>query len=79
MILPYTTIHAADLVFAVENPLTMCIWPWTTGETQMISRTMAIRELVGGYPSEHMSSSVGIMTFPTEWKNKIKWKNGKVS
>jgi hypothetical protein len=29
--------------------------------------------LVGGIPTplKNMSSSVGIMTFPTEWKNKI--------
>jgi hypothetical protein len=31
-------------------------------------------ELVGGFsptPLKNMSSSVGMMTFPTEWKNKI--------
>jgi hypothetical protein len=37
-------------------------------------RTLFIRNnLVGGIPThlKNMSSSVGIMTFPTEWKNKI--------
>ena len=30
-------------------------------------------DMVGGIPTplKHMSSSVGMMTFPTEWKNKI--------
>jgi len=35
---------------------------------------MMVNNLVGGFkhpPLKNMRSSVGMMTFPTEWKNKI--------
>ena len=42
-----------------------------TGRLSLVQRHIGL--LVGGWPTplKNMTSSVGMMTFPTEWKNKI--------
>ena len=47
-----------------------CLWRWVVSSANSVGQVELY--LVGGLPTplKNMSSSVGMMTFPTEWENK---------